>query len=202
MFKHIDIRDGGTLDFSETFYRKIDADALFAQLHAETPWQQERGRTGPFPRLTAWYADVGLTYTYSGVTHQALPWTAALSEVRRRVEEAGATTFNSLLLNLYRDGNDSIGFHTDAEPELGANPVVASISLGAVRQFVMKHIDTGEKLKYDLPHGSLLIMGGTCQNHWLHGVPKTKIAAGPRLNLTFRKIVPVAPLSLRERGGG
>jgi alkylated DNA repair dioxygenase AlkB len=159
---------------------------------------------GPFPRLTAWYADAGLTYTYSGVTHQALPWTPALAEVRRRVEEAaclpslhrgrgvggeGAVLFNSVLLNFYRDGQDSIGYHTDAEPELGVNPAIASISLGSVRQFVLKHIKTGEKLKFDLAHGSLLLMGGTCQHHWVHGVPKMKAAVGPRVNLTFRNII-------------
>ena len=187
----IDIRDGGTIFYEENFYRQDQADALFDQLRAETPWQQERGRTGPFPRLTAWYADAGLTYSYSGVTHEALAWTETLRGIRRRVEDAARTPFNSLLLNFYRDGQDSIGYHTDAEPELGTNPVIASISLGAVRQFVMKHIETGEKLKYDLAHGSLLIMGGTCQHHWLHGVPKTKAAVGPRINLTFRNIIGV-----------
>ncbi len=185
----IDIRDGGTLAYLEAFYAQAEADALFAQLRAETPWQQEQSRMGPFPRLTAWYADAGLTYSYSGVTHQALPWTKTLAEVRRRVEEAAATPFNSVLLNFYRDGQDSIGYHTDAEPELGVNPPIASISLGSVRQFVLKHIKSGEKLKYDLAHGSLLLMGGTCQHHWVHGVPKTKAAVGPRINLTFRNIL-------------
>jgi len=191
MPQKIEIRNGGTLDYREAFYSKSVADALFEQLRAETPWQQERGRTGPFPRLTAWYADAGLTYSYSGVTHEALLWTPALLAVRLRVEDAAGTSLNSLLLNFYRDGQDSIGYHTDAEPELGTNPVIASISLGAVRQFVMKHIETGEKLKYDLAHGSLLIMAGTCQHHWLHGVPKTKAVVRPRINLTFRKITRV-----------
>jgi alkylated DNA repair dioxygenase AlkB len=191
MPQKIEIRDGGTLDYREAFYCKSVADALFEQLRAETPWRQERGRTGPFPRLTAWYADAGLTYSYSGVTHEALPWTPALLGVRSRVEDAAGTSLNSLLLNFYRDSQDSIGYHTDAEPELGTNPVIASISLGAVRQFVMKHIETGEKLKYDLAHGSLLIMAGTCQHHWLHGVPKTKAVVRPRINLTFRNITKV-----------
>src|SRR5439155_13069656 len=127
----IDILDGGTLYYDECFYEKGAADVLFETLRADTPWKQERSRMGPFPRLTAWYADAGLRYSYSGVTHEALPWTPTLTEIRLRVENAAATTFNSVLLNFYRDGQDSIGYHSDAEPELGTNPVIASISLGA-----------------------------------------------------------------------
>ena len=188
MPQRIDIRDGGTLDYDEAFFARAQADVLFERIHAETPWQQERGRMAPFPRLTAWYADAGLTYTYSGVTHRALAWTATLSEIRRQVEARAETPFNSLLLNLYRDGRDSIGYHTDAEPELGVNPLIASISLGGVRQFVLKHIETGAKISYQLAHGSLLVMGGTSQHYWLHGVPKTKDEVRPRINLTFRQI--------------
>ena len=189
MPQRIDILDGGTIFYDETFYPREKADALFTRIHADTPWAQERSRMGPFPRLTAWYADAGLTYSYSGVTHQAVAWTPTLREIRREVEAAAETPFNSLLLNFYRDGQDSIGYHADAEPELGVNPVIASISLGAVRQFVLKHPKTGEKRKYDLAHGSLLLMAGTCQHHWVHGLPKTKSAVGPRINLTFRNIV-------------
>src|SRR4051812_41351562 len=115
MMQHLDLLDGGTLAYDECFYDREQADHLFAQIRSETPWQQERGRTGPFPRLTAWYADAGLTYSYSGVTHQALPWTVTLMAIRRQVEAVAATPFNSLLLNLYRDGQDSMGYHTDAE---------------------------------------------------------------------------------------
>ena len=100
-------------------------------------------------------------------------------------------TFNSLLLNLYRDGQDSIGYHGDAAPESGVNPVLASISLGGVRQFVLKHVETKVKLTLDLAHGSLLVMGGTCQHHWVNGAPKTKAKVEPRINLTFRNILPV-----------
>jgi len=191
METRIDILDGGTIFYHEAFYAKEKADALCERIRAETPWAQERSRMGPFPRLTAWYADTGLTYSYSGVTHQAIEWTPTLMEIRREVEVAANAPFNSLLLNFYRSGQDSIGYHTDAEPELGTNPVIASISLGAVRQFVLKHIRTGAKLKYDLAPGSLLVMGGSCQHHWVHGVPKTKAAVGPRINLTFRNILPV-----------
>jgi len=188
MADSITLRDGGTLFYDETFLVGEAADALFECLRTRTPWKQEGGGR-PFPRLTAYYADAGVRYSYSGVTHQAMEWTPELSEVKRRVEEVSGATFNSLLLNLYRGGRDSIGFHADDEPELGQGPIVASVSLGAVRTFVLKHKSAKEKLSFELAHGSLLVMGGTCQRFWLHGVPKTKEAVGERINLTFRKII-------------
>ena len=188
MFQHFDLRDGGTLDYDPTFYALPDAGELFTRLRAETPWRQERSRLGPFPRLTAWYADAGLTYSYSGVTHIGLEWTATLAQIRRDVERAAGVTFNSLLLNLYRDGSDSIGYHADDEPELGVNPIIASLSFGTARPFHLKHKKTREKQTFALAHGSLLLMGGTCQHHWLHGVPKMKLPVGERINLTFRRI--------------
>jgi alkylated DNA repair dioxygenase AlkB len=183
------LRDGGTLAYDASFLKGGGADLLFAELRSATPWKQESGRGRPFPRLTAWYADTGLTYSYTGVTHRALEWTPALNEVKRRVEQASGADFNSLLLNLYRDGRDSIGMHGDDEPELGTNPVIASVSLGAVRDFILKHKKAKEKHVFPLAHGSLLVMGGTCQHHWLHGVPKTAAPVGERINLTFRKIL-------------
>jgi alkylated DNA repair dioxygenase AlkB len=191
MSQTINLRDGGTLLYDPAFLNPEAADALLARLRSATEWKQEVGHGRPFPRLTAWYADQGLTYSYSGVTHHGKGWTPELLDVKRRIEEAAGTTFNSLLLNLYRDGRDSIGFHTDAEPELGQNPVVASISLGAVRQFVLKHKKSKDKRSFALAHGSLLVMGGTCQHFWLHGVPKTETEVGERINLTFRNIIPV-----------
>jgi alkylated DNA repair dioxygenase AlkB len=188
MADHFSLRDGGTRFYDESFLNSEVADALFAELRSATPWKQEISRGRPFPRLTAWYADAGLSYRYSGVTHHAVEWTPALREIKNRVEQASGADFNSLLLNLYRDGKDSIGLHGDNEPELGTNPVVASVSLGAVRQFVLKHKKGKEKLTIPLAHGSLLVMGGTCQHHWLHGVPKTEQPVGERINLTFRKI--------------
>lgn len=182
------IRDGGTLAYDPAFYGTDDADAFFERLRSDTPWAQERSRFGPFPRLTAWYADAGLTYSYSGVTHHATEWTELLARIRHDVEAAAQAPFNSLLLNFYRDENDSIGYHSDDEPELGVNPVIASLSFGAVRQFILKHPQTRAKLMFDLAHGSLLIMGGTCQHHWIHGLPKSKTSIGPRINLTFRHI--------------
>ena len=189
MQQRSDILDGGTLFYDDAFYARDKADLIFQQVRADTPWRQERTRFGPFPRLTAWYANAGLTYTYSGVTHQATEWTDTLAQIRRNVEEAADAPFNSLLLNFYRDGQDSIGYHADDEPELGINPVIASLSFGAARQFNLKHKKSGEKLRFDLGHGSLLVMGGTCQHYWVHCVPKTKANVGERINLTFRNII-------------
>jgi alkylated DNA repair dioxygenase AlkB len=189
MSQTINLRDGGILSYDPTFFNPEEAVALFAHLRTQTPWKHEVGRGRPFPRMVGWYADPGLVYRYSGITHHGEGWTPQLLEIKRRVEEASRAEFNSLLLNLYRDGRDSIGFHSDDEPELGQNPVVASISLGAVRRFVLKHKTTKEKQSLLLAHGSLLVMGGTCQHFWVHGVPKTEEEVGERINLTFRKIL-------------
>src|SRR5262245_35057288 len=173
MLERTAIRDGGVLLYDAAFFSKTEADSQFAHLRTNIRWGQEVGRGRPFPRLTAFVADVGFDYRYSGVIHRGEGWPTELQAVRRRIEVASGAEFNSLLLNLYRDGRDSIGFHADDEPELGKNPVVASISLGAIRRFVMKHTRTREARSFQLAHGSLLVMAGTCQHHWLHSVPKT-----------------------------
>jgi alkylated DNA repair dioxygenase AlkB len=184
-----ELADGGLLIYHPRFLLGADADELLATLKHATPWKQEVGSFGrPFPRLTSYYADPGVTYRYSGVEHPSLPWPEHLLDIRRRVEEAAGAPFNSLLLNYYRDGSDSIGYHTDAEAELGLNPIVPSISLGATRRFLLRHITTKERRTFDLTHGSLLIMAGTTQHHWQHSVPKTTAAVGERINLTFRNI--------------
>jgi alkylated DNA repair dioxygenase AlkB len=186
----IEVADGGTISFNPAFLGKEEADRLLEVLRKVVPWKQEKTSWGnAFPRLTAWYADPGLTYSYSGVTHHALQWNEPLRAVKRRVEEAAGAPCNSLLLNYYRDGKDSIGFHSDAEPELGRNPVVPSVSLGATRTFILRHDRTGERLSYELTHASLLIMGGTLQHHWKHMVPKAAGTVGERINLTFRNIL-------------
>jgi alkylated DNA repair dioxygenase AlkB len=189
MIDTTNIRDGGRLHHDPAFLSPAEADSLFRILRDTVLWTQEGRPPRMFPRLTAWYANPGVTYSYSGVTHQAFPWTSELLDIKQRAETAAGTTWNSLLLNFYRDGQDSIGFHADDEPELGTNPVIGSISLGAVRRFVLKHPASGEKLEFELPHGSLLVMGGTSQHHWRHGVPKTRKPVGPRINLTFRRII-------------
>src|SRR5690242_3282721 len=151
MSERIELADGGVVIYHERFFTPEEADELFGEVKAVTPWKQEQTNWGnALPRLTAWYADPGLTYRYSGVTHHAEPWTEALSVVRKRVEAAAGAPFNSLLLNYYRDGGDSIGYHSDAEPELGPNPVVPSVSLGATRTFFLRHERTGERRAFDL----------------------------------------------------
>ena len=188
MAEWIDILDGGRLLYDPDFYPPPEADALFAWLANHVSWRQELFRGNPLPRLNAWFADDGLRYSYSGLSHQGAGWLSELFVVKRRVEEASGAVFNSLLLNRYRDGNDSIGSHTDAEPELGENPVVVTVSFGSARDFVLRHRKKKEAMTYRVTHGSLLVMGGTSQHHWLHAVPKTAEPVGERISLTFRLI--------------
>jgi len=169
-------------------------DAILHRLIADTPWREEKvivwAKEYRQPRLTAWYGDPGCDYRYSGITLAPIAWTDLLLDVRRRVETAAATAFNSVLLNYYRDNRDSMGFHSDDEPELGPRPVIASLSLGEERTLVMKH-KTNQSVKpvrLRLASGSLLLMKGETQRHWKHGIAKESRPRGPRVNLTFRRI--------------
>jgi alkylated DNA repair dioxygenase AlkB len=166
------------------------ADRLLEALLAGTDWRQEEatvmGRRLPIPRLTAWHGEKG--YVYSGIRLAPAPWTPPLLELKAIAEALAAQAFNSVLLNLYRDGRDSVSWHADNEPGLGRNPVIASLSLGAVRRFQLRHRRTRERVDLDLPHGSCLVMAGATQHHWLHQIPKTARPVGPRLNLTFRRM--------------
>jgi alkylated DNA repair dioxygenase AlkB len=165
---------------------------LFDQLMAITPWRQEiatlMGRRVPIPRLTAWHGEAG--YVYSGIRMTPAPWNAPLLEIKAVAEACAGQAFNSVLLNLYRDGRDSVSWHADNEPGLGRNPVIASISLGATRRFQMKHRRRNERLSLDLPSASCLVMAGATQHRWLHQVPKISRPVGPRINLTFRAVAP------------
>ena len=161
---------------------------VFAQLSDEIAWEQHDitlfGRTVPTPRLTAWMGDAA--YRYSGVLNEPVPWPAALAVIRNRlVSELGAP-FNSCLANLYRDGSDSMGYHSDDEPELGDRPTIASLSLGARRTFTLRHRVTRERWSWDLGDGDLLVMTGESQSDYAHAVPKTTKTIGARMNLTFR----------------
>jgi alkylated DNA repair dioxygenase AlkB len=166
------------------------ADRLLAALRDGIAWRQEvatmMGRRVAIPRLTAWHGAAG--YVYSGIRLTPAPWTPPLLELKALAEAIARQPFNSVLLNLYRDGRDSVSWHADNEPGLGRNPTIASLSLGAVRRFQLKHRRCPERLTLDLPHGSCLIMAGATQHHWLHQLPKTKAPVGPRINLTFRSM--------------
>jgi alkylated DNA repair dioxygenase AlkB len=168
---------------------------LLEQLIEETPWKLEHvtlwGKTYPQPRLVAWYGDDAVTYAYSGVSLTALPWTPELLTLKGKVEELCASSFNSVLLNYYRDHRDSMGFHADDESELGLFPTIASVSIGEERQFVLKHKHRRDidDIRLPLPSGSLLLMKGATQANWKHGVPKESKPCGPRVNLTFRNIL-------------
>ena len=190
IMEKIELTDGGIIVYIPDFFRQSTADKLFEVIEKVTPWKQEKTFYGNlFPRLTTYYADDGVKYAYSGVSHNSLLWPWYLEEVKKRVEKEADKSFNSLLLNYYRDGKDSIGWHSDNERELGQNPTVPSISLGAERTFQIRHIKTREKKEYVLKHGSLLIMNGTMQHHWQHCVPKTAKVSSSRINLTFRNII-------------
>lgn len=173
------------------FFPAEKADELFRHFLNETQWQQDSitlfGRTHPQPRLTALYGNEGRAYSYSTIVMQPHPWTPALIYVKEAIEECIRERFTTVLLNLYRDGKDSNGWHADDERELGRNPVIASVSFGAERQFHLRHNSIpDQRLKVALEHGSLLVMGGTTQHFWKHQVPKTAVSTSPRINLTFR----------------
>ncbi|TQV81319.1 alpha-ketoglutarate-dependent dioxygenase AlkB [Exilibacterium tricleocarpae] len=178
-----------------TWLDAATADVLYEQLRRELAWEQSviriHGRQVPIPRLNAWYGDPGSDYGYSGIALAPQSWTASLLEVRARLEDTLGQRFNSVLANLYRDGRDSVAWHSDDEAELGRNPLIASVSLGGERRFVLKHKKRKDvpKLEVWLPHGSLLVMSGTTQHAWVHQLPKTAKPVGPRINLTFRQIV-------------
>jgi alkylated DNA repair dioxygenase AlkB len=182
----------GEYIYLPNFFSETDSDLFLKSLTDNIIWKQESmnmyGKKIDFPRLTAWYGDNDKPYKFSGITLQSLPWTTEILAIKNKIEPQSKVIFNSVLLNRYRNGNDSISWHTDAEPELGKNPVIASVNFGATRTFQLRHIKTKEKLEIELSHGSLLIMQGELQHFWQHQVPKTKEIKTERINLTFRVI--------------
>ncbi|MFL9897862.1 alpha-ketoglutarate-dependent dioxygenase AlkB [Paraburkholderia fungorum] len=182
------------IDFAQHVDLPRSADDLLRELVEETPWRSESvtiyGKKFLQPRLIAWYGDPRKKYSYSGVALEPLPWTPTLLEVREIVQNLSGETFNSVLLNYYRDNNDSMGFHSDDERELGPTPTIASLSLGAPRTFTLKHKTRPElkPVRLNLPSGCLLVMKGTTQKFWKHGIDKLAKPCGPRVNLTFRRI--------------
>jgi alkylated DNA repair dioxygenase AlkB len=174
-------------------------ESLLRTLIVQTPWRAEEitvwGRRHVQPRLTAWYGDPGSRYRYSGLDLEPLPWTDTLQAAREAVEAAAGAPFNSVLLNYYRDQRDSMGLHSDDEPELGAEPVIASLSLGETRAFTLKHRRRKdvEPVRLALESGDLLVMRGETQRNWKHGIARQSQPCGARVNLTFRRILQPTP---------
>jgi alkylated DNA repair dioxygenase AlkB len=170
-----------------------DDDELLSALIDECCWRQEDitvyGKTYRQPRLSAWYGDLG--YSYSGIRLEPQPWSETLLDIRSRVEQQVEHEFNSVLLNYYRDNNDRMGMHSDDETELGSQPVIASLSIGETRTLLLRHRTRKElaTIKLELPSGSLLLMKGDTQRHWRHGINVERKPCGARINLTFRRIV-------------
>ena len=176
------------------FFDTIEANTIFEKLNMETPWQLDDikvfNKVYPQPRLTALYGNEGKPYSYSNIKMQPHHWTLLLQKIKSKVEIETKTHYTTVLLNNYRHGKDSNGWHADNEKELGQNPIIASLSFGAERVFQLKHnIILDKKLSIILAHGSLLLMKGTTQHFWKHQIPKTAKPVGARINLTFRVIV-------------
>jgi alkylated DNA repair dioxygenase AlkB len=191
--KHL-IDNAQLLEYPQIVGRS-EATQMFERLIAEIPWQQEHlriaGKLRAIPRLQCWMGDSASNYGYSGVSLAPCPWHDTVKKIHDRVADLCASTFNSVLINYYRNGQDSVAWHADDETELGDTPVIASVSLGAERTFELKqkHQTPAKKYQLLLRHGSLLIMGGKMQQHWLHQLPKDKGLLEARINLTFRNIV-------------
>jgi alkylated DNA repair dioxygenase AlkB len=188
------IQDGELL-ISRRFILPEKADAYFQLLLHNIQWKQEEivvfGKKHFEPRLTAWYANQGTHYAYSNKILQPKDWSVELTELKTKIEKIlPGKSFNSVLLNLYRDGNDKMGWHSDNEKELGPNPCIASLSFGATRYFDLKHKqDKTKRFRFELSSGMLLVMSGSLQDYWLHQVPQQKKVKEPRINLTFREVV-------------
>ncbi len=183
-----------TLIFDKDFFAGTAADEYFHLLKSEINWQVKEiklfGKMIKQPRLVAFYGDDNVTYKYSGMVNTAMPWTTTLLAIKQKVKTEFDLDFNSCLANLYRTGNDSMGWHQDNEKVLGQNPTICSVTFGAKRPFQLKHItDKNQRLEIELNAGSLLIMAGSTQHFYKHQIPKTKKIIGERLNLTFRNIL-------------
>ena len=187
----LDLQDG-SITIHREYFPALKADAYLQKL-GKIRWKQNQivvfGKKHLEPRETAWYGDNGISYTYSGLTHTARPWIPILTEIRDGITDTIHTSFNSVLLNRYRDGQDGVGWHADDELELGNQPVIGSVSLGQTRCFQIRRKQTSrEPISLNLHHGDLVVMSGETQKFWEHQIPKTTQQVGERINLTFRKI--------------
>lgn len=185
----------GSLIYLPHFYSEAESKELFRLLEKKIKWQQDKikmyGKEHPLPRLQAWYGDKGTDYTYSGIKLSPHPWIKELDQIKSQIEKKSRKTFNSLLLNFYRTGEDYVAWHADKEKELGKHPYIASVSFGGVRRFQLRHrFDKSlEVVSLDLEPGSLVLMGKEIQEFWHHRIVPTKKACEPRINLTFRKVI-------------
>lgn len=174
------------------------AQQWYERLQREIPWEHHHlrlfGRAIAAPRLSCWIGDADAVYRYSGTRFEPHPWTPACAELRARLQALCDENYNSVLCNLYRDGRDSMGWHSDNERELGSRPSIASLSFGAPRRFLIRHRrDPDQRLEIDLASGSLLVMAGDTQRNYRHALPKSAHAPGPRINLTFRRVASTPP---------
>lgn len=183
----------GTVNYYGSLIPQAKADEYLDELLENIAWKNDQtiifGKLIITKRKVAWYGDTDFNYTYSNTTKQALPWTTALLELKAKAEASSGETYNSCLLNLYHDGNEGMGWHSDAEKNLKKNGAIASMSFGAERKFAFKHKESKETVSKILQNGSLLVMKDQTQTHWLHRMPPTKLVTKPRVNLTFRTIV-------------
>ncbi len=178
------------VEYTPALFSCTESEDLFNELLATTPWQEDEvvifGQRRVLSRKVAWMGDASFSYSYSGTSKTASPWSPGLLLIKERVERQCAHRFNSCLLNLYHDGSEGMGWHSDDEKSLGRNPVIASVSFGAERVFKLKHRESKEVVSVLLENGSLLVMKEETQHHWVHTMPKTKKVTTPRINLTFR----------------
>ncbi|MCD0279719.1 alpha-ketoglutarate-dependent dioxygenase AlkB [Xanthomonas melonis] len=188
---------GADIRWTRGWLPAAQADALLQTLLAQVHWEVHRirmfGRVVDSPRLSSWIGDAEASYRYSGTRFAPEPWLDALQPVRAQLQADTGHRFNSVLINRYRSGSDAMGWHSDDEPELGAQPLIASLSLGARRRFAFKHRNEASlKQILELGHGDLLLMGGDTQRHYRHALPRTARLVGERINLTFRQVAPTA----------
>ena len=187
-------KDNLNIDYVKNFFNEEESIYFMNTLKDKIKWKQDYisffGKSHPLPRLTAWYGDRNKTYTYSGIPMTPNPWNTELLEIKNKVDQYAKIHFNSVLLNCYRTGNDSVSWHSDDEKELGNQPIIGSVSFGGTRKFRLRN-KKNKKLKHniELVNGSLLIMSELTQQYWEHEIPKTKKMVGERINLTFRSIL-------------
>ena len=182
------------IDYVKNYFNEEESAYFFKSLKDKIKWKQDYikffGKSHPLPRLTAWYGDRNKTYTYSGIPMTPNLWNTELLEIKKKVDQYAKINFNSVLLNYYRSGNDSVSWHNDDEKELGDQPIIGSVSFGGIRKFRLRNKKNKKMIhNIELENGSLLIMSGLTQKYWEHEIPKTKKKVEERINLTFRSIL-------------